>query len=178
MKKLIMFTITLLVSVPVVLADVLPEYTTKEKLVGVEMTANVADYPEWVFFQRVANYDTNKLISELLGDDGTLGCNRSNYINELLAVKATSPEDKQYLIYEWNTHRKQLQQLINIQKSIEQLRNSYHYADWLDDALFDNLQIQIDNVHSHIENKEKDFLYFLASKGAIQLFSGKNFREL
>jgi hypothetical protein len=80
-------------------ADVLPEYdSAREKLVNIEMRANVADFPEWVFIQKLSRSHDDVVYFEVIDEEGILGCDRSQYIEELLAVPSLSFEERQQLM--------------------------------------------------------------------------------
>ena len=56
MKKLILIAFALLVSIPLVKADVLPPYQPNEKIVNGKNIINVADFPERKFFQKTLQF--------------------------------------------------------------------------------------------------------------------------
>jgi hypothetical protein len=73
MKKSLMGMFALLLSTSLVWADVLPEYNAnKEKLIRIEGVINAADFPDWVFFQRISNEYDDITFFDVVNEEGVL----------------------------------------------------------------------------------------------------------
>jgi hypothetical protein len=74
MKKLIFITFVLLMNMLLVKADVLPDYRANEKIVKGINRINVADFPDWKFYQYVDVFVMGPSYFEEIPASGDLGC--------------------------------------------------------------------------------------------------------
>ena len=173
-KNLIFVAFTSLVSIPFVKADVLPYYDkNQEKLVGIEMIANVSDFPDRVFFQvfPLADFYT----FEMIDDKGVMGCNsRSNYIEQLWAVNLHFPEERPTLIEEANFYATQIGILNKENENLHRLCNEALYAGLRDCEQREEME----TLRKKRREEATKFQNFLIEKGAVRLFSGQIFWEL
>ncbi|MDR1987431.1 MAG: hypothetical protein LBQ24_01330 [Candidatus Peribacteria bacterium] len=56
MKKIIIFALIFVLNLSLVNADILPDITRDQKIISGKNILNVADYPEWTFFQKAFKY--------------------------------------------------------------------------------------------------------------------------
>jgi hypothetical protein len=183
MKKIrLVVLLSLVVGVSFVQADVLPEYNANtEKLVGIEMRANVADFPEWMFIQEISRSFDDVTFFEVINDEGVLGCNRTHYIDKLLAVKLSSPEERQQLMYEINVHANEIQELTDLQSEVSNELSESRSANGRVEEKTETekaLSTQIKNLEVQMKNNRKNMYHLLQEKGAIRLFSGQYFWQL